>query len=256
MAMKNITKVEDVMKAIKEKSAEIAAITKEKEAVADNAVKLVAIEKKERRAKSELEALETAYKAATYTPPEPTDLQELLQGLEKYQKKWNDRVNTIKSKIAEVDAEAIEIEKALDQATEAADTKRAVELSNQRNENRETRVHLSEMLERAEQIPVYSREDIKHEWEKICNIIRPEWDNKLMVLKTLTEAYKSAVTSLSQLNDTLKSVRKVLESKQNGEWLASSFTDGETGNDMVIDNSYRSQVWGVFSTITSSHNTL
>ena len=30
--MKNISKVEDVMKAIKEKSAEIAAITKEKEA--------------------------------------------------------------------------------------------------------------------------------------------------------------------------------------------------------------------------------
>ena len=84
--MKNISKVEDVMKAIKEKSAEIAAITKEKEAASDNAVKLVAIEKRERRAKSELEALQTAYKAVTYTPPEPTDQQELLQGLEKYQK--------------------------------------------------------------------------------------------------------------------------------------------------------------------------
>ena len=138
----------------------------------------------------------------------------------------------------------------------AADTERAVDLSNRRNENKATRVHLSDMLERAEQIPVYSREDIKHEWEKICNEIRPEWDNKIMVLKKLTEAYKSAVTSLSQLNSTLKSVRKVLESKQGGEWLESSFTDGETGSDMVIDNSYRSQVWGVFSTITSNHNTL
>lgn len=250
------SKVAEVEKAIKAKEAELASIIEEKRTVTDNAIELVAVEKRERRAKSELEALQTAYKAVTYTPPEPTDQQELLQGLEKYQKQWNNRVNTIKSKIAEVDAEAIEIEKALEQATMAADTERAIDLSNRRNENKATRVHLSDMLERAEQIPVYSREDIKHEWEKICNEIRPEWDNKIMVLKKLTEAYKSAVTSLSQLNSTLKSVRKVLESKQGGEWLESSFTNGETGSDMVIDNSYRSQVWGVFSTITSNHNTL
>lgn len=250
------SKAADIEKAIKAKEKEIAAITAEKEAAADDAVKLVEAEKKERRAKSELEALQTVYKAATYTPPAPTDQQELLAGLNKYQEIWDDRVKLIRVKISEIDAESTEIEKAFEQATEAADTKSVIELSNRRNENKATREHLLDMLQKAEALPVYPDGAIQSEWDEICSKLRPEWDNKVMELKVLAKAYKTTAESLIQMNETIKAVRSDLERKQGGEYFSKFFTIGESGADMIVEKPYISRITSIFNSVISSHDTV
>lgn len=249
------TKAAEIKKAIEAKQEEIAAIEKEKEAAADNVAELVAVEKKERRAKSELEALKTAYTAATYTPPAPTDLQELLAGLDKYKKAWNDRTNSIKAKIAELNAEAVEIERGLDKAAEEADTAKTLELANRREENKVARKHLSEMLERAEAVPLYPDGAIQSEWEEICKKLRPEWNNRIIAVKVLAAAYKSAAESLIQMNGTMLSVRNALEKAQDGEFLYSDYTFGETGEDMTIEHPYNARIKSIFNNLTS-HGTL
>ncbi|MBR3422821.1 MAG: hypothetical protein IKG98_12300 [Ruminococcus sp.] len=252
----NNNKAADIERAIKAKEKEIVAIMTEKEAAANDAVKLVAAEKKERRAKSELEALQTVYKAATYTPPAPTDQQELLAGLIKYQEIWDDRVKLIKVKISEIDAEAAEIEKALEQAAETADAERTIELSNRRNEIKATREHLIDMLQRAEALPLYPDGAIQSEWDEICNKLRPEWDNKVMELKVLAKAYKSAADALIQMNDTIKTVRDTLEKKQGGAYFAKFFTVGESGEDMIVEKPYISRIISIFNSVFSSHDTI
>ncbi len=249
-------KVADIERAIKAKEKEIAEIMNEKEAAADDAVKLVEAEKKERRAKSELEALQTVYNAATYTPPAPTDQQELLAGLNKYQEIWDDRVKLIRVKISEVDAETAEVEKALDKATEEADTNRTIELSNRRNENKATKEHLLDMLQRAEALPVFPDGAIQSEWDEICNKLRPEWDNKVMELKVLAKAYKTAAEALIQMNDTIKAVRSDLERKQGGEYFSKFFTVGENGADMIVEKPYISRITSIFNSVISSHDTV
>lgn len=249
-------KAEEIKKAINAKEKEITAITEEKKVVANDAEKIVLAEKKELRARSELEALQAAHRAATYTPPAPTDQQELLAGLKKYQDIWDDRIKVIKDKISDVDKEAAQLEISMEQATQNADAESVIKLSNRRNELTSQRKHLTDMLRRAEEIPLYPDGAIKSEWDNICNKLRPEWDNKIMELKALAKAYKSAADSLIQMNETIKTVRNDLERKQGGAHFSKFFTVGESGEDMIVEKSYIPRITGIFDSLFSPHDTL
>ena len=161
-------------KAITAKQAEIEAIEQEKKAAAGDAAQAVAAEKKERRARAELAALETALSAATYTPPEPTDRAELLQGLDKYEAEHKARTDKIKAEISAAEAEAAQIEKDLQAAAEAADAKATISLSGRKEEIEATEGHLLEILQRAESLPVYPAGAIDEEWAALCARLLPE----------------------------------------------------------------------------------
>ena len=249
MTKKTQSGAEQLQAAITAKQAEIETIGQEVKAAAGDVAAVVAAEKKDRRARAELEALQTAYKAATYQPPEPTDTEELLKGLLPYQEKYNQRLDTIRESIAEADRNAAEIEKGLQDAAEQADAKKTILLSGQKEENKAARKHLEEMLTRAMALPVYPEGAIEKEWAAVCGDLLPEWENKLLEVRTLAEAYKTAAESLLQMNETIKAARAEFMRRAGNEACSRFFTAGKDAEGMTIDKTYLARISNIFNPI-------
>lgn len=239
-----------LQEAIEAKKDELKAAAAEIKAAAGDAYKTVAAEKKERRARAELDALETAYRAATYTPPEPTDRAELLQGLVKYEADYNARLEKIRASIAETDEKAAQIEREMQQAAMDADANATLELANQREENTAARAHLLEMLERAQALPVYPEGAISDEWEKVCAGLLPQWENLILEVKTLATAYKTAATALLTMKDTVESTRAEMNRRAGGAVCRTIFTTGRDAEGMSVEKNYHALIHSIFSPIT------
>lgn len=237
--------------AIRDKEAEIAAIADELKEAAGDAAKTVAAEKRQRRATAELEALKTAQKAASYVPPEPTDRQEILEGLNKYTESHAARIGKIKESIADADKEAAEIETQLEKAAEDADAAATVKLSNRREELKETKRHLSEMLTRAQGLPVYPDGALLEEWQGICDRLKPEWDNRVMEVRTLATAYRAAADALIQMADTIKGARDDIERRGSGIYCPSYFTPGGNSDPLTVEKAYMTRLHGIYSDVMS-----
>ena len=248
--MKKNTGADELQKAITAKQAEIEAIAGEIKAAAGDAAATVAAEKKDRRARAELAALETAHRAATYTPPEPTDRQELLQGLEKYEAEHKARIDKIKAEIAAADKEAAEVGQGLQEAAEAADTKKTISLSGRKEEIEATKGHLLEMLQRAESLPVYPAGAIDEEWAALCARLLPEYENRLAEVKTLAEAYKAAADSLLQMQDAIMDARAEMSKRgKDGAQLPTIFTKDRTAEGLTIEPTYKARISYMFAPI-------
>ncbi|MCR4745528.1 MAG: hypothetical protein K5894_09925 [Lachnospiraceae bacterium] len=235
--------------AIKEKEAEISAIDKELKEAADDPGKIVLAEKKKRRALAELETLQAAQRIAEYRPAEPTDRQELLKVLDKYTDSHKARIDKINDDIAKLDRENAEIEMSLKEAAEKVDTETTIQLSNRRDEIKDIKKYLLQMLETAKSLPLYPDDALSDEWAEICKRLKPEWDNKIMALKTIASAYRAAASSLIEMNNTLLSVRKTIEAQQDGLCFPSYFSVGETADEMTIDKVYMAQISNIFTNV-------
>lgn len=241
----------EIEKAITAKEAELSALATERKAAeaAGDAQKTVEAEKKERRAAAQLDALKTAHRAATYTPPEPTDREELLKPLQKYQQAYNERLQTIRDSIAEADRMAAEIEKGLQEAAEKADTDQTLLLSAQRETTAAEKKQLAEMQERAKAIPVYPAGAIADEWAAICEKAKPEWDNRIMEIQTLAAAYTAAADALFQMHGALLDARKEYEGRQGGAPLATFFTLGGEPDGMTINKTYLARLKSIYTPV-------
>ena len=233
-------------KALTEKQAALDAIPEELEAASGDVVKTVAIEKKARRLKADISALETAYRAATYRPPEPTDKEELLQGLKKYEEAHQARIDSIKADIAKLKEVADQIERDLNQAAMDADATATIELSGKREENSAALDHLNDMLARAEAIPVYPEGSLSDEWGAICKELMPEWENRLLELKTLAQAYKAAASSLIDMSQLIKDIRADLNRKAGMPVCGTVFTQGRSSDGLAINNTYYNAILSIF----------
>ena len=225
------------MEAITAKREELQRITEEKKAAAGDAMQLVAVKKREQRAKAELAALEEAHKAATYTPEPPTDKAELMAGLEKYRAEWQGRVDKINADIAEADAEADRIEKEMQEATAAADTKTMVEFANRLEEIKAAKVHMMEMQNRAKAMPIYPAGAAAEEWQEICQRLMPEWKNRIAEMRVFAAAYTAAADAFLEMERLIQDVRRELQSIEGG-YYDSVFTKGESSKGMTIDEKY------------------
>ena len=241
-AKSNITALE---KAIKEKQAELEKIREEKKACKDDVTSLVAYEKKDQRVAGELKALEKAFEAASYKPEPPTDKAELMQGLEKYKQEWKDRINKINAEIDDNENEQKELEALLGKAAVEAETGKTIELSNRLDEVKIAKGHLLEMLARAESIPVYPQGAIREEWDKICQALLPEWENRLSEVATFADAYIESTNALLTMRDTIQDVRKELEQIE-GTQFSPFFTVGRNADDLMIDKPYAAKLQNMF----------
>lgn len=247
---KKQTGAEELKKAIAAKQAEIESIAEEIKAAAGDAAQTVAAEKKARRARAELAALETAHRAATYTPPEPTDRAELLQGLDKYEAEHKARIDKIKAEIAAADKEAAQIETGLQDAAEKADAKKTISLSGRKEELQAEKRHLLEMLERAEALPIYPAGAIREEWAAVCKRLLPEYENRLAEIKTLAGAYKAAADSVLQMQAAIMDARAEMSRRAGGEQLPTIFTKDKTAEALTVDKTYLARLNNMFSPLT------
>lgn len=247
--MKKNTGAEKLQAAIIAKQAEIEAIAQELEAAAGDAAQYVAAEKKDRRARAELAALQTAHEAASYMPPEPTDREELLQGLEKYKADHKARIDKITAEIRATESELTEIEIGLQDAAEKADTARTIKLSGKKEELQAAKGHLLEMLNRAAAMPVYPAGAIREEWQAICTRLLPEFENRVQELATLAGAYKAAADSLLTMQQTIMDVREQLERTAGGEYLPTVFTAGKTSDELIVNKVYQARIYSMFAPI-------
>lgn len=205
------SKITELEKAIKDARAELTAIQQEKERAADDPAQLVQAEKQERRIEAQLKALEKTKAAATYTLPEPTDQAELLAGFQKYREGHAGKIAAVKASIAEAEQEWRAVMDGLERAANECDTKKTLELSEQKADLDRQLKHLNEMKERVEALPVYPAGTFDREWAAICDRTLPDWRRRVLQVETLANEYKAACASLLQMHDALKAARNSIE---------------------------------------------
>lgn len=241
-------KKKDVFEAaIEAKEAEIETVNKKLEKADADPVQVVAWQKKKRILDAELEALKAAQKAANYVPAEPSDREELLEGLKKYKEEHGARIAKIQEDIQDIEREAAQIEKDLQIAAKEGNTDKTIALSDRREDLKKKRQYVREMLSRAEELPIYPDGVLKEEWLKICNRVKPEWDNKIKELRTLASVYKDAAESFLKLFRTISEARNEVEGLQPGLFLPTFFTAESTEADLIIEKTYFSQISNVFT---------
>lgn len=201
------SKIAELETAISEKRAELATVQQEKREAADSPERLVMAEKKERRIAGQIKALEGAKAAATYTPPEPTDREELLQGFKRYATEHAAKVRKVEDSIKAAEADRAAAVRGLQQAAEDCDTEKTVELSEKKADAESRLVHLRDMLGRVKALPVYPEGAALEAWAAICEKALPDWDKTVLRVETLAAEYKAACRDLMTIHDTLKSVR-------------------------------------------------
>ena len=237
--------------AITAKKEEISLLKAELKTVESDAVKTVNTERKLQSAISELEALETALEAASYTQPTPTEQETLLQGLEKYKTEWQERINKIRADIEKSDETIAQIEKELNQAALDADATATLELSHKKEFEKDLQVHLVEMLARAEALPLYPENAISEEWAEICKGILPKWEGLIEQIRIFAEAYTKAVNALVELSMTLKATRTQLENEAGYNACQSLLTIDRTAEGLTIEAAARAKINNIFSPIDS-----
>lgn len=240
-------KIEELEKAIKAKQAELDSIYAEQENSAADASRYATLEKKEKRIKSELTALQLSLKIVTYTLEPLSDQEELLSGIEVYRKEYHERIAKIQEEIDSLDAELEDIEKKMGEAAAEANVKETLKLSNRKDEILIQKPHLEEMRRKAEMMPVYPTGVIEEEWKKICDILLPEWNTKVTALLSAAEAYKTMVQDLVAMKCLISATRAILESLA-GTTFDPVFTSGNEFRDAVIEKGITVTVINLFRT--------
>ncbi len=248
-------KIAELEKAIKDTREELAAVQQEKKAAADNPERLVLAEKQERRIAGTLAALERAMAAATYKPPEPTDLSELLMGLQDYMDEKAEKEAKASAAIEAAQNEEWEIEQALQQAATDCDAEKTVELAEKRTELQSKLKHLREMQQRVKALPTFPEGAFAETWDAICKKALPDWKRQALQVETLAAEYKAACAGLMAMHDTLKSAREEIGRMAEAEGcyppsFAPVFTAELAGRRLAVEKSDYIRLVGLDSPIT------
>lgn len=248
-------KIAELEKAISNTRAELAAVRQEKQAAADSPERLVLAEKQERRITGSLAALERARAAATYKPPEPTDLTELLMGLQDYMDEKAEKEAKAAAAIEVSKREEREMERALQQAAAECDAEKTVELAEKRTELQSRLKHLCEMQQRVKALPTFPEGAFAETWDAICKKVLPDWKRQVLQVETLAAEYKAACAGLMAMHDTLKSAREEIGRMAEAEGyypptFAPVFTTELTGRQLTVEKSDYIRLVGLDSPIT------
>lgn len=201
------SKLQDLEQRIEEKKKEISALREER-AAAGTPAEMVRLDKRIADASSTLFALERSKNAVTYMPPQPTDKQVLLSGLNKYIQAKNDRVQEISDSIQQVENELEQTETELEKAIDAGDADKVVFYSAKRDEVQQRLAYIRPMKAAAENKIPFPDGEILAEWKKICEQKRPDFMLLLERIGLLAEEYRAACDELMDMNNTLLNVRK------------------------------------------------
>ncbi|CAK7050449.1 MAG: hypothetical protein BACD_02464 [Bacteroides rodentium] len=248
-------KIAELEKAIKDTREELAAVQQEKKAAADSPERLVLAEKQERRIAGTLAALERAKAAATYKPPEPTDLTEVLMGLQDYMDEKAEKEAKAAAAIEAAKREEREIEHALQQAAADCDAEKTVELAEKRTELQSRLKHLCEMQQRVKALPTFPEGAFAETWDAICKKALPDWKRQVLQVETLAAEYKAACARLMAMHDTLKSAREEIGRMAEAEGcyppsFAPVFTVGLDSKKLAVEKSDYIRIAGLEHPIT------
>lgn len=204
------TKLNKLNQSIENKKRELE-ILKEQRANSEDIAEMVMLDKEIVDTSHLLEALEHTRTAVTYMPPQPTDKQILMSGVNQYLQEKKEKVQETEKIIMQTETELKETEKHLAKAMNAGDADSVVTYSAKRNELQNRLEYLYPMKAAAEKRQAFPDGAITEEWHKICEQKKPEFTLLVKRIELLAEEYRAACNDLMQMNEVLLQVRRDIE---------------------------------------------
>ncbi|MCD8224756.1 MAG: hypothetical protein LUC99_07940 [Clostridiales bacterium] len=214
--MSDNTKITKLKKAIADAQAEVMQIRQQQEAAKHKSSRealddLLTLEKRERVLNTQIKNLKEALAAATYTPPEPTDREELLRGYQRYFDAKTEKIEKVNASVKDAERERREIMDGLRKAAKDCDAEKTIELSAKKEENEKRLNYIYQMAKDVAALPVFPDGAIASEWEAVCDRIRPDWEKAALRVETLAAQYSAACSDLKAMERTIKSARDEVE---------------------------------------------
>lgn len=204
------SRLQELEQRITEKKQEIDGL-KEKREKSREPEEMVFLDKQIAHASSTLFALERSKNAVTYMPPQPTDKQILLSGINKYLQAKKEKVQEAEESIKQAEKELQAAEYQLARATEAGNADEVVAYSEKREELQKRLEYIRPIKAAAENCQAFPDGAIQEEWQKICEDVRPDFMLLLTRIELLAEEYRAACDELMGMNDTLLNVRDTIK---------------------------------------------
>ena len=201
------SKLQELEQRIAEKKKEIDGLRKQR-ANSEEPSEMVLLDKQIADASSCLFALERAKNAVTYMPPQPTDKQLLLSGVNKYLQAKKEKIREAEEIIKQTEKKLRTAEYQLAKATEDGDADRVVTCSEKCDELKKRLEYVHPMKTTAENRQAFPDGAILEEWAKVCEKVRPDFMLLLTRIGLLAEEYRAACDELMSMNDTLLKVRE------------------------------------------------
>ena len=239
------SKLEKLIEAIEATKQELSGYEKELAAATDPQERVNA-EKHVAKAKEELAMLERSKEAAeALEAPEPvSDMNEMLEGLKKYEKPYQDKIDGIRKKMEDNRTEMEQTRKAQQKASEDMDAVKMVTLNDRLEELNKVYDALKQMKSDAEAAPIYPKGAIEKEWDAVYQKYGQEWENRIEAVRTFAEAYDAAAHQLIEMSETIVKVKRTMEWKNGSGSFAPHFTEGKTVDELLVEEYGRNMVTG------------
>lgn len=220
--MADANKLKELQEKISEQKSKLEKV-KKMQATEKDPDKLVELKRTAAGIENVIAALEHTYKVASYEPPEPTDMEILLSGVNAYVKRKQEKVQKVQEDINIALKEQREVAASLQAAVESGNVDEVIKLSKQRDDISEKLKYLYQMKEQTAALRTFPEGAIEEEWEQICLKKQDEWNALVLRTEVLANEYRKACNELLEMNDFLKNVRATMRhiGEQNGvEYVA------------------------------------
>lgn len=270
------TKAQQIQETIEETRAELEELEAEKEA-AEDPEELAEIEKKAEKKREEIALYESMKEAQQREPFQyelPKEVKALVDaleeyrdaaeaigeaaaaapsfnGLEKYRKEKQVRIDAVQAEIDATTREKEETARKLEEATKQGDIEGALALTGKGGELEERLARLVDLKKTAESVPTYTPDTLREEWLKVYNAARPGFEAYIAVLEALTAAYNDTAARFVALGQMLRTTRSAMKRETETElYGVPALTRGHSIKAVVPDKAIAGDVAGVFDTIT------
>ena len=239
------SKMEKLIEAIEATKKELSGYEKELAAATDPQARVNA-EKHVAKAKEELAMLERSKEAAeALEAPEPvSDMNEMLEGLKKYETPYQDKIDGIQKKMEDNRTEFDQTKKAQQKASEDMDAVKMVTLNDRLEELNKVYDALKQMKATAEAAPIYPEGAIEKEWDAVYQKYGQEWENRIEAVRTFAEAYDTATRQLIEMSETIEKVKRTMEWKNGSGRFAPHFTEGKTVDGLIVEKPVQNPLTG------------
>jgi hypothetical protein len=183
--------------------------------------KLVELNRTAASIENVITALEHTYEIASYEPPEPTEAEILLAGVNAYVDAKQEKIQNVQGNIEKALAEQSETDASLEEYAENGYVDEVIKLSKQREGIDEKLKYLKQMKERTEALRTFPEGAIEQEWRKVCQDKQDEWNSLLLRIEILAGEYRKACDELLEMDSLLRNVRSFMQNLGTQE-------DGET----------------------------
>lgn len=216
--MADANKLKELQKRISEQKLQLEKV-KKMQTTETSPDRLVELDRTAAGIQNLIDMLERTYQIASYEPPQPTDMQILLMGVNAFVEKKQEKVQKVQDDINKAMQAQRAIESSLQEAVENGNADEVIRFSREKADLSEKLKYLYRMKEQTSVLRTFPEGAIVKEWKKVCHKKRKEWEALILRTETLAAEYRKACGELLEMNDFLLKVRAAMRriGEENGE---------------------------------------